>query len=157
MKFVFFVVFLTLGLAYYSVAHAQESTQIVVGDLVAPWLEMLVGAVSILITAILGWLAAQLKMKTGIDIEARHREALQTALTNAAGLALSKLGDTAKDTKIDVRSPIIRDSILYVNKAVPDAVKNFGLSPDQLAEKLVAKIGLALAPSKVEDPIKASQ
>jgi len=123
-----------------------QGTEVRVSDLVAPWAEMLVGAMAILLTAIIGWAAAQLKARTGIDIEAHHREALQTALTNAAGLALMKFGGSLADKKLDLRHPLIKDGILYVNNAVPDAVRKFGLTPEQLAEKLVAKLGLVTMP-----------
>lgn len=145
-----FVAVLTMG-----AVQAQElapPTTINVGDLLAPWMQMLVGAVAVVITAILGWIAAQIKAKTGIDIEARHREALQTALTNAAGLVLNKLGSKISDMTFDVRHQAIREAVMYVSEAVPDAVKNFDLSPEQLAEKLVAKLGLATAPQQLPDP-----
>lgn len=143
---VVFAIFASIMLAPV-VAFAQEtpSTSINIGDLFAPWLEMLVGAVAILIAALLSWITAMIKQKTGIDIEARHREALQTALTNAAGLVLSKVKDSVADKDIDVRNALIRDAIVYVNQAAPDAVKRFGLTPQNLAEKLSAKLGLASA------------
>lgn len=151
MKFAFLTILIAVGLTYIGVAHAQD-TQVVVGDLIAPWLEMLMGAFAILITAIIGWIAAQIKAKTGIDIEARHREALQVALTNGAGLILNSLGRRAKDITFDVKHPAIASGVKYVMEAVPDAVDNFGLRPEQLAEKLVAKLGLATAPADTDKP-----
>ena len=121
-------------LLFATVAFAQESTTVRVGDLIAPWLEMLMGAFVILITAIVGYVANLIRQKTGIDIEARHREALQTALANGAGLILSKATTALADKTIDVRSPQIRDAINYVSEAAPDAIKYFGIAPDQLAE-----------------------
>lgn len=148
----FAVVLVILSIGYASAQEAANDTRVVVGDLIAPWLEMLVGAVAVLITAILGWIAAQVKAKTGIDIEARHREALQTALTNAAGLALTRLSTTFGSKTIDVKHPLIKQAVEYVNSAVPDAIRNFGLTPEQIAEKIVAKVGLAQAPSLEADP-----
>ena len=145
-----------IAIAFGAPAFAQDAsvpnTSINLGDIIGPWLEMIVGAVAILVTAILGWLAALIKAKTGIDIEARHREALQTALTNAAGLMLRRLGDKANLVSFDVHNPIIREGILYVTRSAPDAVKKFGLSPEQLAEKLVAKLGLATATAALPEP-----
>jgi uncharacterized membrane protein len=130
-----------------TVAIAQETTTVRVGDILAPWMEMLLSAVSIIVTAIIAYVANLIRQKTGIDIEARHREALQTALANGAGLIINKLGSSIGDKTIDVRSPLIRDAVNYVSTAAPDAIRNFGLAPDQLAEKLVAKLGLAAAPA----------
>lgn len=140
-----------------SVAIAQEavpaapSTALNVGELIAPWLEMLVGAAAILITAILGWIAALVRRKTGVDIDLARMQTLQKALENAAGILIAKAGDAVKDVNIDVRNPMIRDAILYVNKAAPDAVKRWNLTPEDLAEKLVAKIGTATAPVVKKD------
>ena len=132
------------------VAMAQEQgTTIDLGSLLAPWLEMLIGAVAILVTAILGYLAALIKRKTGVDIDLARMTTLQTAITNAAGLVINKLGDAAEGKTIDVRHPLIRDAILYVNAAAPDAVAQFGLSGEQIAEKIAAKLGLATAPAPV--------
>jgi len=141
---VVFAIFASIVLAPV-VAFAQDNTSVNVGELLAPWLEMLVGAIAVLIAALLSWITAMIKQKTGIDIEARHREALQTALTNGAGLILAKVKDSVAGKEIDVRSEIVRDAISYVNQAAPDAVKKFGLTPQDLAEKLMAKLGLAAA------------
>lgn len=128
------------------VALAQEATSTIrVGDILAPWADMIVSAVSILIAAVITYVANLIRTKTGIDIEAKHRDALQAALTNGAGLILSKLGGSLADKTIDVKSPLIAEGIEYVLKAAPDAVNKFGLAPSDLAEKLVAKLGLASA------------
>jgi hypothetical protein len=124
-----------------------QDTDINVGQLLSPWVEALMSALLVLVTAIIGWIAAAIQRRTGIEIEAKHREALQTALTNAAGLVLNKVKSSLSDVTIDVRHPAIKDAILYINGAVPDAIKNFGLSPDDLAEKLLAKIGVVTAPT----------
>lgn len=153
MKFVAFTVAFGFVLIFISLGNAfAQDTQVVVADLVAPWLEMLVGAVSILVTAILGWIAARIQAKTGIDIEARHREALQTAITNAAGLAINRLHGKLQDVTFDVRHPAIKQAVDYIGSAAPDAVRNFGLTPEQLAEKVVAKLGLAQAPALEATP-----
>lgn len=157
MKYPYFVLFAVavmaaiLFLTGASPAYTMDDTTIRLGDLLAPWTEMLVGAVSVLVSAFLGWIATKINAKTGIDIEARHREALQTALVNAAGLAIAKLGGKVTGIAFDVRSPAIRHGVEYVARAVPDAVAKFGLGPDRLAEMLVAKIGLATAPTPILD------
>ena len=79
----------------------------------------LVPVIGLVITTLI----ALLKQKTGIDIEARHREALQSALLNGVLYALQKAGwvqgdDTAK------LLPLARG---YVLGSVPDALKSFGI------------------------------
>lgn len=129
------------------VAFAQETADTVVnvGDLLAPWLQLLFAAAATVIPAAALWAAAELRRRTGISIEASHREALQTSLTNAAGLLLGKLGEKAQGVTFDARHPAVREAIQYVNAAAPDALAYFGLRPDQIAEKLAAKLGAMTA------------
>lgn len=104
---------------------------------IASYLEPLLGAV---ITGILGWLASILKSKWSLDIEASHRDALQTALTNAAALLIQK-GISATSSKVvDVGNPLVKAAIDYVQANAKDAMAYFGLSPEQVAEKIAAKL-----------------
>ena len=107
-------------------------------DIVRPYLLEIAGAV-------VGWLATWIKAKLGIDIEARHREALQAALTNAAGLAIAKAGDLTLAIRLPQGHDLVEDGLDYVRKAAPDAMKHFGLSPTEVREKLRAKIGVLAA------------
>ena len=50
----------------------------------------LVELIAALATAIIGWLAAQAKARWGLEIEARHREALHSALMTGVRHALSE-------------------------------------------------------------------
>lgn len=85
----------------------------------------------------------------GLDIEARHREAFQTALTQAAGLLIGRVGSGALAAGLPVDSSGIAEGVTYVQQAVPDAVARFGLEPDAIAEKLTAKIGVVAAAATV--------
>lgn len=137
------VVFI-IAVMFAGAALAQD-TALRLDNLLAPWMEMLASAVSIIIAGAVIYVSTWVRAKFGIDIEARHREALQTALDNGAGLVLSKVKSGLLGKTIDVGHPLILDAIQYVNGAAPDAVRNFGLGADDLAEKLVAKIGLKTA------------
>lgn len=134
-------------------AMAQDDTTIRVGDLMAPWLEMLLGAVAVLVTAVLGYLANLIRQKTGIDIEFARMQTFQQALTNAAGLVINRAADKVADKTINVGHPAIRQAIQYVNESAPDAVEYFGLTPDQIAQKVVAKLGLVT----VQDVVTVEQ
>lgn len=100
----------------------------------------LLAIVSVLATAIVGWLAELLRRKFNLDIDAAHREALQTALTNGAGLLIGKLGDAAAGRKLDLKSAALAEAVNYVLQAVPDAVRHFGITPEAIAEKIQAKL-----------------
>lgn len=123
-----------------------QSAEINIGDIIRPWTETLLSAFVVFVSAILTWIATLIRSKTGFDIEARHREALQAALTNAAGLVLNKLADKADSVTIDARHPLIAEAVQYVNTYASDAVKHFDVWNSQIAEKVLAKIGLATAP-----------
>ena len=99
-----------------------------------------------LAAAIAGWLANLLRVKFGLQIEEQHRNALQTALTNAAGLAIAKGADLTAGKKLDVKSVPVSAAVDYVVAAVPDALKYFGITPDAVAEKIAAKLGVVQAP-----------
>lgn len=142
-----FLLFFTVAAVAQTVT--PPSTVVNLGDLIAPWLEYLVGIVVVLIGALVTWITTMIKAKTGYDIEAHHREALQTALTNAAGLVIQRGAELAAGVNIDVKNPAIRDAILYVNQAAPDAVKYFGITRESIAEKLNAKLGVVTGPTAI--------
>ena len=80
-------------------------------------------AIGVLISALLLWLAAMLKQKTGIDIEAKHRDALQSALMNGVLFALQRAG-WVQGQPTDALLSVARG---YVESSVPDALKQFGI------------------------------
>lgn len=100
----------------------------------------LLAVVSVVATAIVGWLAELLRRKFHLDIEASHREALQTALTNGAGLLITRLGGAIAGRKLDLKSVVLAEAVNYVLQSVPDAVRHFGVTPEAIAEKIEAKL-----------------
>lgn len=99
--------------------------------------------ISLLIGGAVLWATKKFHDLTGINIEARRREALQSALNNGASLVLDKV--STPDT-IDIRSPAVATAIRYVLESVPDAVAYFGLTPERIADLLRPKIvGFAVA------------
>lgn len=100
----------------------------------------LLAVVSVAATAIVGWLAELLRRKFNLDIDAAHRDALQTALVNGAGLLIGKAGSTVAGKKFDLKSAALAEAVNYVLQAVPDAIRYFGITPEAVAEKLQAKL-----------------
>lgn len=97
-------------------------------------LDILGPTLGILLTILVpAGIAALVKLfqKAGIDIEARHREALQSALQNAALIALSRA--TGKGV-------VPSAAIEYVKQNVPDAVSKFGLSDDRIGQLIEPKL-----------------
>lgn len=72
------------------------------------------------------------KARWGIEIEAKHREALQSALMTGAAMALAK-GLGGKDATSEVLRHVLA-------RGAPDAARFFGLDARGLEEMALAKI-----------------
>lgn len=129
--------FLLLGLP----AWAQDTT-VNLGELLDPWLQLVLAFAALVIPALGAWAAAELRRRTGIALELAHMQTFQQALVNGAGLILAKTKDAADGVNVDVKNALIKEAILYVNNSAPDAVAYFGITPQTLAEKLIAKLGV---------------
>jgi hypothetical protein len=131
------------------IGFAQAQTTVNVARLIDPWLEIVLAVVGVAIAALVGWIAAVLKRKLGFEIEANHREALQTALTMGAGWVLSQAHKAAATTEIDVHNAYLKEGIEYVATATPEALLHFNLTPEAIAQKLSAKIAVLTAPANI--------
>jgi hypothetical protein len=136
--------FLSRGLAaaffVFVSAPAFAQTEVGVEGIYNVLQPYLLAIVSVAATAIVGWLAELLRRKFNLDIDAAHREALQTALTNGAGLLIGKAGSAVAGKKLDLKSGPIAEAVNYVLQAVPDAIRHFVITPEAVAEKLQAKL-----------------
>jgi ABC-type multidrug transport system fused ATPase/permease subunit len=132
-------------------ALAQESTAQVhagtVWGLVAPYLFT---AISAAVVAVLGWLTSLFQRWTGIQIEARHREALHSAAMTGVAAAFNKIGQRADTITLDVRTALVKEGVEWMLKSVPDALKYFDLSPQTLATLVEAKLNLLLQAKAAE-------
>lgn len=131
-------------LGFAALAQTQErSTGTLIFEAVRPFV---VEAASVVISAAVLWLAGTVKRKFSIDIDAKHRDALQAALTNAAGLIINRAGGVAGAIALPKGSGQLRQGIDYVIESAPEALRHFGITPEAagqvLAEKLEAKIGV---------------
>lgn len=127
-----------------AVAQTQEpTTGTLIFNAVRPFV---VELASVIISAAVLWLVGTVKAKFNIDIDAKHRDALQAALTNAAGLVINRVGGVAGAISLPAGSVELRRGVDYVVESAPDALKHFGITPEAagqvLAEKLEAKIGV---------------
>lgn len=137
--------FFLLGVALWLSSMALAQTTVSgagLYEVVRPYLLEIVG---VLAAAIVAWIADLVRRKLGLEIEQKHRDALQTALKNAAGLAIAKGGVIAEGQKFSLHSPLMIEAVKYVEKAAPDALKYFGISPESVAEKIAAKLGVMKA------------
>jgi len=139
-----FCVITTALLLFPLAAIAQDNT-VPVGSLFGTLKPYVIEIVGVLAAALVAWVAKTVKDKFGLDIEKNHRDALQTAIKNAAGLALNQAEAAVSDKTITVGNPLLAAGAKYVIEAVPDAIKFFGLTPENVAQKIEAQIGLLKA------------
>lgn len=145
-------IFIPAALAQTTVTATSPDTTINVGQYLHPLVQALVAVAVTVITALGGWLTATITKKFGLEgtaaaaqIEETSRKLLHSALESAAGWVIMKYGDKLKDVKIDVKSPIIADAVNLVIKYAGDAVDKYGLSADDIAQKIIEKIGIMTA------------
>lgn len=117
-----FIVAAALLFALVSHAHADVS----VGQAFGAWREYIDAIVSALIIGLVGIVLELLRRKLGISIEDSQRDALQTALTNGAGLALTKLGNTLDGRTLSTGHAAIDEAVNHVLRSAPGAVARFG-------------------------------
>jgi hypothetical protein len=95
---------------------------------------------AVLLTALVPFAVAafvKLFQKLGIDIEAQHRQALQSALENAVAAALAGKKDTLEAQGfLSLGNPLMGIALSYVFRSVPDAIKKFGLDEAGIIELL---------------------
>lgn len=147
--FCFFMVVLVVAAAAQTVV---PDTRVSLWSLLGPWVDGIGAALGALVLAVLGWLSVTIQRKTGIQIDFLRSETLQAAITNGAGKLVMLLGDRLKDVSIDVKSAAVKEAVEYVFKAAPDAIAHFGLSPAQIAEKIIAKLGVLTAANPDVNP-----
>lgn len=142
--FAVFALLATIILAAPIAALAQEANSTVNLDPflaeVVPYLMTLLAAI---VTAAIAWASKKLNDWTGIQIEAKHREALQSALLNGARAAIAR--NLPQGVNIDVKSVALKEGIDFVLKSVPDAVAYFGLTPADIEKHLIPKLTAIVA------------
>jgi hypothetical protein len=139
--------FLTTSALAQGAGYSLQSTAISVSDLLAPWLPILMTAFMGVVLAVLELIRQKVAKRTGVLVETSHMQALQKAIENAAGVALSKLSTSTKTLTVDTGNPAVRHGVIYVNAAAADAVKAFNLTPEQIAEKVIAQMSVITAPN----------
>lgn len=150
-----------------NIALAQDTT-VKVGSLfgaLKPYVDemvaTLIAAAFAYVALLLRSVATRFKEKTGIDmeealrqIEAHHRAAIEAFLVTQAGALIAKIGDPLLAMKLDLKN----ETLAYLaNEAlvrVPDALKRFGLTPEVLRGRILAKVGL-IAGAQASVPVTA--
>jgi hypothetical protein len=110
--------------------------------------------------SLVGWGVAVANRRAGVQnntavlqAEAMARDTLQSALTNLAGRAVMTLGPKINSVVLNIQNPLIRQLAQEAPSLAGDALKLFGITrPDQIAQKIVDKIGVLTAPNPNANP-----
>lgn len=115
-------------------------------DAVAPYVD---AAVNALILAAVGWGLAWFRQKTGLEVDQAHRDALVTALQRQAGSLIADGEAKMSGLKVTVGNAALAKAANEALRAVPDAAKHFGLTPENVAARIVDMIPQTTAGAQV--------
>lgn len=102
-----------------------------------PYVESIVGS---LLSLAIGWLFFLARTKLNLSIDQSHRDALAAFLLRQASSLVADGFVKVTGLKVQVDSAALRNAALLGEQVVGDAVKFFGLSPANLAERIVDKL-----------------
>jgi len=113
---------------------------------------VIVEIVGVVIAAIVGWVGVYAKTHFEASTQKLLQDVFQKALEQAAGLALTQMPSAGIAGQLPAilksSDPAIQKAVDYVVKSVPDTMKKFDLTPFDIAEKVIAKIGVLQAGKK---------
>jgi hypothetical protein len=104
---------------------------------------LVVIAVPIIATWLGNRIADGVERRTGIEVEAKHRQALHSALETAINLGLNKVQQRGRAAYGG--GALLQDSLEYIHRSTPDAIAHFGVSDRMLAQMLQSKLSAAVA------------
>lgn len=108
----------------------------------APTLGVMITVIAPVLAGLGAAALTKLFSKLGLDIEAKNREAFQTAITNAAIMAATKMGGPLAASTVS--RDILEDAVSMVQKSVPDAVKKFDAQPKDIEKRIQSQAELIL-------------
>ncbi len=132
--------------AYALAQDAAASTTVNLGDVLRDFREGIVTVAGIVVAAIVAFLAAALKKSTGVTVDAKMQERLQSVAMTGVHLGLDQVESLADRTDIDVKSKIVAGAIQYIRINAPKEVKHFKLTGDDIEDLARAKLQEAGAP-----------
>lgn len=93
------------------------------------------------ILALVGWFMRRLPEQWRINIEAKHREALHSALNTGVGLVIDSL---QKSNAVAIPELAVNKVLSYVRNSVPDAIRKLAPTQEQLEMMARSKITEAM-------------
>lgn len=133
--------------------------EIDLNPLFSTMIEGIVVVLSALVTVLTAWLGVKLKGKWGLEIEARHRDALHDAINIAIAFGFNKVKESIGGQRltVELKNPVISMAATYLIASVPDALNSFGINPStpegkaRIVDMVEARVGHYLFDEPVTD------
>ncbi|MDE4272946.1 hypothetical protein PXK58_00950 [Phaeobacter gallaeciensis] len=93
----------------------------------------LISVLGLVLTVLIGGASQVMKQRFGIEIEARHREALHSALMSGISAAIEDGPGAGKDV-------LIEKAVTYARESVPDAIAQLRPSETLLRRLVMGKL-----------------
>jgi hypothetical protein len=132
--------FVFVSAPLFALAEQIPSTTVDLDPAVQSLLGYVSAAISALVAATIGILTARFYRWAGINIEAKDREALHSAIMTGVNAGLGKVAGMIGGRAVDVHSTVLAEALRYVLASVPDAIRRFGLTDDRLRQMITAKL-----------------
>jgi hypothetical protein len=110
-------------------------------------LKVIAGILAMATTAFLAWLGSWLRARFMVQQDKDRADSLNTAVDNAAGGVLNKMGDAAVTEVITSANPAVKEAVKYVEKMNPGDVEYFKLGASAIADKIINSVGKQTAPA----------
>ncbi|WP_026379376.1 hypothetical protein [Afifella pfennigii] len=132
-------------------------TSVDFGPLASVTIEYLAPIVVTVLGTLATWVLGRIGTRTGLAIDAGHREAIEQALGRAVGYAATQLENRAAGgIPINLKSRALTTATNYALAAVPDALKHFGITAARLSEMVEARLsGMLVDPENPPQTLAA--
>ena len=122
-----------------ALAADGQTYQINLGPLVELTLPLLGSLMMAVVTVVTGWLSRKASQYLGVQIEAKHREALNEVIQSRLKQILAYAASGRRQT-FYTRNEVLALVSNYVIAKAPDAVKYFGLDDDSIKAMVLGRI-----------------
>ena len=119
---------------------------------VAPLINEVVIPIVVALAGVLAtWLSTKLAALLGVKKDDALAARLEEAMKNGLAFAQSQLADKFDKgpIDIDVKNHLIASAADYASSHVPDTLKQLGIGPHELAEKLAARLQINTTPAEL--------
>ncbi|RFC63619.1 hypothetical protein DYI37_11480 [Fulvimarina endophytica] len=128
-------------------ASAQDlaGAAVDVGPLAHLAIEIVAPIALTVLSTLAAWVMLQIRKRYGLDIDARHRDAVEQGLARAVDYAVGRLEDRiAGGIPLTSESRAVAIAATYAERAIPDAIKHFKIDGEQLAQMVEARLQAVL-------------